>query len=443
MLAASQNRSWWTLFKARNLNPCCMMIIGTMEWALRERPPCCHQQHLDKRNCSPSSSSSIDTSKLVRCFWHFVSSDEIVCWREVNTKSNFVSFRFNTRRMVQQAMESKAESQFQSQSTCKSDLTEIRQSFIRARENRKWENLKREMSGFQCELTVANILVAIGNVQQENSSKIQAVLMDHEQQLRDIKESLVEIKSMLSGKVKPSEDSEKSSPGSSLEKVIAKQAAGGVIVTSTPVNSRSRDADPDYVPETGGKPLGKRNNSATLQWFNQFFIFIRNLVQGLQSYFRSWLRRVYTSRERDVLQAVSMPLWKALQEEFIFDSPPSNSFERIVHLPLRSCLSLRAVLEEPWTSPALGEWRSTRHDRQASLLRITTGDCPEENRNWKLQRKIDGAAAIANDGVRGAITNRGVIVIEVFKPQFKSKFDIISPLVSLSSEHVAKAWVLI
>lgn len=299
------------------------------------------------------------------------------------------------------------------------------------------------MSGFQGDLTVAGILVAIGNVQQENSSKIQAVLLYHEQQLRDIKQSLVDIKEMLSGTIKTSEDSEKSSPGSSLDMVIAKQeqAAGGVIATSTPIDSRSRDADPDYVPEIGGKLLGKRNNAATLKWFNQIFS-PRNHLQGLRSYFRSWHRRVHTTREGNALQAVSVLLRKALQEEFVVDSPPSNTLERIVPLPLRGRLSLRAVLEEPWTSPALGEWRSTRHDRQASLPRITTGDCSEENRNGKLQWEIDGAAAIANVGVRGTIRNRGIIAIEVLKPQFKSKFDIISPLVSLSLVDVAEAWVL-
>lgn len=96
MLAASQNRTWWTLFKARNLNPCCMMIIGrgNERYVTPTLLPC-HQQHLDKRNCSPSSSSSIDTSKLVRCFWHFVSSDEIVCWSQHEKQFSIFQIQHN------------------------------------------------------------------------------------------------------------------------------------------------------------------------------------------------------------------------------------------------------------------------------------------------------------------------------------------------------------
>lgn len=121
------------------------------------------------------------------------------------------------------------------------------------------------MSEFQREITVTDILVAIGNVQQENSSKIQDVLTDHEEQLKDIKELLLDIKGMLGGKIKPSEEFEES-PGTSLE-VMAKlePAAGGAIVTSAPVKPRTRETDPDYVPETGGKLLGKRTNAATLK----------------------------------------------------------------------------------------------------------------------------------------------------------------------------------
>lgn len=90
MLAASQNRTWWTLFKARNLNPCCMMIIGRgneryvnahlvaiSSISISEIVPLRHRLQLTHQNWCVAS----DT------LFHLMRS----C-AEVNTKSNFLSF---------------------------------------------------------------------------------------------------------------------------------------------------------------------------------------------------------------------------------------------------------------------------------------------------------------------------------------------------------------
>lgn len=126
------------------------------------------------------------------------------------------------------------------------------------------------------------------------------------------------------------------------------------IVTSTPKAEQKTSIDEaKQPPEADVGPNGKKTNEKSLPDVLLTFPFhFRDFLPRLQEDLQARLGRVHATRQGHVVQALSVPLRQAVQEENVADRPPVDSLHHRLQVSLRSRFPLRAILEKPSATSA-------------------------------------------------------------------------------------------
>ena len=172
------------------------------------------------------------------------------------------------------------------------------------------------------DLTIEDFLLTLGSNQTQNFIRMQEIMMNMDQRMAKIENLLKTVEKRLEKSPNldeledPSVNDQPRIPQMNLKMKLNHfnfpETAGGSgpKAQSTP-KQKSSDDESDSAPEEPEKLSGS-TNLASFDSFLNFCLFFRsnNFLSRLQANLHPWIRRIHATCERNLVQAISVQVWK-------------------------------------------------------------------------------------------------------------------------------------